>query len=222
MKITGKGRLCIPLCILGVSVAALLAAGLWFFSQLSAQNAPLDIARPTEPDTVEAKRKLAIIEQPTQRQGYIDFSEGELNSLIHELYFAKTKRKTQAPATNAWHLNKLRIKLSEDSITCYSWASRTLLWKEWDFCWARTVTLGYSSNQWQIALQSVRVGNRELPFKRWSWAFGTVGLADQPMAERLQWFRGLPWAELHVDKDKPIPMLRLYNYIPNPQAPVKP
>jgi hypothetical protein len=228
MKIARKGWLLIFLGILGIAAAALLGFACWVVIELGVENVPADVARPTEAGVVEARRKLAILEQPAQPQGYVDFTEGELNSLVHDLFFAKKTaddRKTPSlPAssttTSAWRLKRIRFKLNETSIDCYAWVSRTLIGKEWNICWTRSVTLNASANQWMIGLQSVRVGGREIPFRYWPATLSSLGKADEPAVERFQWLRRLPWMELHVDKDKPIPQVRIYNYVP--ETPAKP
>jgi hypothetical protein len=192
-------------------VAAIAAAG----SALYMLTRPLEVAFTQEPNAVEAheaNRKLKLLNeaQSTQKRGFVRFSEVEINSFLEGRYNAGNHSATNSRLK----LVKSGVLLGPDHVTFVTWHHAPIFGLELPLVWQRVVTPSKGTNGWTFALESMRVGDLEIPPQYWSHVEAILGHTDSLFEERKSWLQSLPLVSIARNEQSKSPEFRLYTYVP--------
>lgn len=235
---------------LGV-IAALLVAGLGFaaylYSGLTRVGSVANYGTPAFLEAKSAADKLRLFEdsQKAKSIGFVRFTDAEINSLLHWMYFSgkakpvasfadppqvlrawdptnRPKNLGGAAASTSQLLNaRVRFDLVETNFVWHSWVGKTWHGRLWTLQWERRANLTRSTNGWGFTCVSMRVGTREIPEAYWPWVRQFLGEADTALADVGEWFEKLPAIELTRNAASEILELKIYNY-PEPLVLSKP
>jgi hypothetical protein len=173
---------------------------------------PLTLGFEHQPNAVEAEeanRKLKLLNraQTTGKQGFVRFSEAEINSFLDGKY--------KGAATNGLlQLVKAGVVLDEGKITFVTWHNAAVSGYTLPFVWQRTVKPLKTTNSWTFEVTSMRVGDVEIPEGHWPKVEQILGTTDSLFAERKDWLKSLPMVTLAKNEQSETPEVRLYTYLP--------
>ena len=191
---------------LATVVAAAGAAGYFLtrpFSIEFAQN-------PNVVEAHEANRKLKLLNdaQSARRQGFVRFSELEINSFLEGNYHSGNA--TNAPI----RLVKAGVILAEKSFTFVTWHELPVFGFNLPLVWQRVVTPVKETNGWSFTLESMRVGEVQIPEGYWAEVKQYLGATDALFEERKAWLKTLPLVSVAHNEQSKSPEVRLYTYLP--------
>jgi hypothetical protein len=147
------------------------------------------------------------------QKGFLRFSQAEINSYI------KQSMTNLPPATNGagLHLKKFGIGLTGTNVLVYSWGEFRFLRMPLKFVAQRAYRIEQDgTNQWQMHLESFKVGELEIPKRCWDSMGEFVRPLDQPLAEQFAWRTNIPALLVRKHEISERPELRLYTYKPIP------
>jgi hypothetical protein len=193
-----------------LAVGAVGAAG-YFLTR------PLAVAFAAPPNAVEAQeadRKLRLLTeaQSERKQGFVRFSEVEINSFLDGKY--RSANATNAPV----RLVKAGVLLDEGQITVVTWHQAPVFGYNLPFVWQRVVTPVRQTNGWSFAVRSMRVGDVEIPEGHWPRVEQFLGATDALFQERREWLKTLPMVTLARNEESDSPEVRLYTYLPKEKS----
>jgi hypothetical protein len=170
------------------------------------------------PNKVEAENfaiKLGRYENAiaTGHKGYSRFTQGEINSYI------KRSVTNLANVTNTpeMHLRKFGIGLTATNLILYSWGEYRFLSMPLKFVAQRAYRIEQEgTNQWQMRLESFKVGELEVPKSCWDSVIGFVQPLDQPITDQFGSRTNIPALLVRKNELSERPELRLYTYKPIP------
>ena len=187
-------------------IAAIGAAGYFLTRPL-----PVEFARsPNVVEAHEADRKLKLLNQAqsAQKQGFVRFSEVEINSFLDAKY-------NNGDATNGpIRLVKAAVLLGEQNFTFITWYQAPIFGLKLPFVWQRVITPVKDTNGWNYVLESMRVGEVNIPQPQWARVEKLLGVTDSLFEERKTWLRSLPMIQLANNEQSKSPEVRLYTYLP--------
>jgi hypothetical protein len=188
-----------------LALVAVGAAGYFLTRPLAVDFAE----RPNSVEAQEANRKLKLINQAqtSGKQGFVRFSEVEINSFLDGKY--------KGAATNApLQLVKAGVFLGEGKITFVTWHNATVFGYNLPFVWQRVVKPVKTTNSWNFEVASMRVGQVEIPEGHWAKIEKILGATDSLFDERKGWLKSLPMVTLAKNEQSESPEVRLYTYLP--------
>ena len=207
----GKGKGILKKIVVGLglttvlAVAAVGAAGYYLTRPLA-----LDFdQQPNSYEADEANRKLKLLNQAqsTGKQGFVRFSEVEINSFLDGKY--------KGAATNTQlQLVKAGVVLGEGKITFVTWHNASAFGYNLPFVWQRVVKPIKTTNSWSFEVASMRVGAVEIPEGHWEKVEQILGATDSLFDERKDWLKSLPMVTLAKNEQSETPEVRLYTYLP--------
>lgn len=170
------------------------------------------------PNAFEADRfvkKLGKYENAltNQQKGFVRFSQAEINSYIRQ---SMTNR---PPETNAagLHLRRIGIGLGNTNVMVYTWAQYKALGLPLKFCVQRGFRIDQNgTNEWQMPLESFKVGEVEVPRRYWDSANAFLRPIDEPAIEQFAWRTNIQAILVRKNEISDHPELRLYTYKPIP------
>ena len=177
---------------------------------------PLDLEFAQEPNAVEAHeatRKLKLLSdaQTTQKKGFVRFSEVEINSFLDGRYNAAPQTQTNSLVK----LVKSGVLLGADHATFVTWHHVPIFGFELPLVWQRVVSTSKSTNGWNFELESMRVGQLDIPEQYWSRVEGLLGATDSLFEERRAWLESIPLVTIAHNEISKSPEFRLYTYVPS-------
>jgi hypothetical protein len=204
-----KGILKKLVVALGVTIVLALvavgAAGYFLTRPLTVDFAE----RPNSVEAQEANRKLKLLNQAqtSGKQGFVRFSEVEINSFLDGKY--------KGAATNTpLQLVKAGVILGEGKMTFVTWHNATVFGYNLPFVWQRVVKPIKTTNSWNFEVASMRVGQVEIPEGHWASVEKILGATDSLFEERKGWLKSLPMVTLAKNEQSETPEVRLYTYLP--------
>ena len=215
-----KRNLLLGLFFIGVVLAVALAAGGYFYTQITAYVEPASLGSPSVVDAEEAGRKLKQFEDSFKgnRRGFVRLNESELNSLVHQRYFRERQDATAASTGPVSRLLNARVRLNKEDITWYSWVRCDYMGRAFNLIWQRTVQLQRVGDHYDFEVRSMRVGRQTIPRSYWSTVQKYIGDSDNRLADPYQWLTHLPMIEFKPSDESQTLELRLYNYAATPVA----
>jgi hypothetical protein len=176
---------------------------------------PLDVAFTQDPNTVEAQeadRKLRLLTeaQSERKQGFVRFSEVEINSFLEGKYQVGSPSAGESPV----ELLKAGVLLDDGQITFVTWHRMPLMGFEVPLVWQRVITPQSTTNGWNFAVRSMRVGAVQVPAEHWERVEKLLGATDTIFEERKAWLKSLPMVTLAKNEQSESPEVRLYTYLP--------
>ena len=165
--------------------------------------------QPNAYEADEANRKLKLLNQAQSsgKQGFVRFSEVEINSFLNGKY--------KGAATNTpLQLVKAGVILGEGKITFVTWHNATAFGYNLPFVWQRVVKPIKTTNSWNFEVASMRVGDVEIPEGHWEKIEKVLGATDSLFDERKDWLKSLPMVTLAKNEQSETPEVRLYTYLP--------
>jgi hypothetical protein len=192
------------LCV-ALVVAAVGAAGYYLTRPL-----PTGFAMP--PNVVEAQeanRKLKLLNeaQSARRQGFVRFSEVEINSFLDKY---NSGNSTNAPVK----LVKAGVFLGDKEVNFVTWHNVDVFGYKVPFVWQRVLTPIKQKEGWSFALRTMKVGAVEIPEGNWPKVEQVLGMTDALFTERKEWLKTLPMVQLALNEQSESPEVRLYTYLP--------
>jgi len=186
-------------------VAAVGAAGYYLTQPL-----PTGFAMP--PNAVEAQeanRKLKLLNeaQSSRKQGFVRFSEVEINSFLDKY---NSSNSTNGPV----QLVKAGVFLGEKEVNFVTWHSVDLFGFKIPFVWQRVLTPIKQKEGWTFAVRTMKVGAVEIPEGNWPKVEQVLGTTDALFAERKEWLKTVPMLTLAQNEVSESPEVRLYTYLP--------
>ena len=198
-----------------VVVLALGAAGALGFYLTK----PIDVEFVQDPNAVEAQeanRKLKLLTeaQSARKQGFVRFSEVEINSFLDGKY------RSGSSAEDPLQLVKAGVLLAKDHFTFVTWHRTPVFGFEVPFVWQRVVRPTKGTNGWSFTVQSMKVGAVTIPEGHWPRIERIFGATDNLFEERMTWLKSLPMVSLAYNDDSKLPEVRLYTYLPEENSKV--
>lgn len=178
---------------------------------------PLEVEFAQDPNTVEAQeanRKLKLLTeaQSTRKQGFVRFSEVEINSFLDGKYHGS------ATGEGPLELVKAGVLLGEEQVTFITWHRAPVVGFELPFVWQRVVRPTKTKEGWSFTLESMRIGALNIPEGHWPRVEQYFGTTDMLFAERMEWLKSLPMVMLAYNEDSKLPEVRLYTYLPEEKS----
>jgi hypothetical protein len=170
------------------------------------------------PNAFEANRfvtKLRRYEnaRTNGHQGFVRFSQAEINSYIRQTM-------TNIPASregSSLRLRRVGIGLSNTNLTLFTWGQCSFLKLPLKFCVQRGYRIEQNgTNQWEMPLESFKVGEVEVPRRYWDSAAAFFKPLDQPALDSFPWRTNVPALLVRKNEISDRPELRLYTYKPIP------
>jgi hypothetical protein len=180
---------------------------------------PLEADFAQEPNAVEAhedNRKLKLLNdaQTTQKRGFVRLSEVEINSFLEGRYNAGREAQTNSPVK----LVKSGVLLAPDRVTFVTWHQAPVFGMNLPIVWQRVVSPTQTTNGWTFSMDSMRVGQLEIPAQYWSRVAAILGSGDALFEDRKAWLKSLPLVTLAHNEVSKSPEFRLYTYVPTEKA----
>src|SRR5687767_13800792 len=173
----------------GTALALILgAAGLAVYTV----TRPLDLEFAQDPNAVEAheaNRKLKLLNeaQTTQKRGFVRLSEVEINSFLDGRYNSNNENQTNSRVK----LVKSGVLLGQDRVTFVTWHRAPIFGFDLPIVWQRVVAPSKDTNGWNFTLESMRVGQVEIPAQHWARINAILGVGDTLFEERKSWLKSL-------------------------------
>jgi hypothetical protein len=145
------------------------------------------------------------------RKGFVRFTPGEINSYI------KQSMTNLPTATNApgMHFRKMGIGLTATNLMVYTWGEYRVFNMPLKFVAQRAFRIEQEgTNQWQMHMDSFKVGELELPKSCWDSLDGFVKALDQPIVEQFAWRTNIQALLVRKNEVSERPELRLFTYKP--------
>ena len=179
---------------------------------------PLSVEFAQAPNVVEAEeanRKLKLLSQAqsSRKQGFVRFNEVEINSFLDGKYHGAA---TNAPV----RLLKAGLMLGEGNLTFVTWHQANVYGLDLPFVWQRVIAPQRTTNGWSFTVQSMKVGDVEIPEGHWPTVEKVLGATDSLFAERKEWLKSLPLVTLASNEESKTPEVRLYTYLPEEKSKV--
>lgn len=195
--------------LLAISLIALLGAG-WLCLELTAEPALEFTQDPNAVEAYHARRKLQLLESALEhnRRGYIRLSEAEVNSFLREAYH------TNRVETNGVSILDSAILLREDGFSFITWLERPFFGRTVPFVWRREIALSPPSGPPAFEVNSMHLGNIEIPSRWWPKVRELLGGADALFDSRRAWVQNLPALAISKNDLSNLPEFRLYTYVP--------
>ena len=186
-------------------VAAVGAAGYYLTRPLPAGFA----ARPNAVEAQEANRKLKLLNeaQSSRKQGFVRFSEVEINSFLDKY---NSSHSTNGPV----QLLKAGLFLGDKEVNFVTWHSVDVFGYKVPFVWQRVLTPIKQKDGWNFAVRTMKVGAVEIPEGHWPRVEQLLGATDALFAERKEWLKTVPMVQLELNEQSETPEVRLYTYLP--------
>jgi hypothetical protein len=180
---------------------------------------PLNVDFAQEPNAVEAheaNRKLKLLNdaQTAQKRGFVRLSEVEINSFLEGRYNSGKAAQTNGPIK----LVKSGVLLGGDRVTFVTWHEAPIFGLNLPIVWQRVISPVKSTNGWSFTLQSMRIGDLDIPAAYWSKLNAIFGHVDALFEERKEWLKSLPLVTLAHNEVSKSPEFRLYTYVPTENA----
>ena len=180
---------------------------------------PLDVGFSQHPNSVEAdeaNRKLKLLNeaQSERKLGFVRFSEVEINSFLDGTYQSTGSSTNASPI----RLVKAGVLLDDGRVTVVTWHSVPLFGSEVPVVWQRVIAPQSTTNGWNFAVRSMRVGQVQIPEAQWSRVQEVLGTTDSIFEERKNWLKSLPMVTLARSADTELPEVRLYTYLPQEKS----
>jgi hypothetical protein len=165
--------------------------------------------RPNVVEAQEANRKLKLLNeaQSSRKQGFVRFSEVEINSFLDKY---NSSNSTNAPV----QLVKAGVFLGEGEVNFVTWHSLDVFGFKVPFVWQRVLTPIKQKEGWNFTMRSMKVGAVEIPEGNWSKVEEVLGTTDALFAERKEWLKTVPMVQLAQNELSETPEVRLYTYLP--------
>jgi hypothetical protein len=178
---------------------------------------PLDVDFAQDPNTVEAQeadRKLKLLTeaQSARKQGFVRFSEVEINSFLDGKY--RSGSSTGGPL----ELVKAGVLLDEGRFSFVTWHRAQVFGLELPFVWQRVVRPSREADGWSFTLESMRIGALNIPEGHWPRVEKFFGATDTIFEERMAWLKSLPLVTLAHNEESKLPEVRLYTYLPEEKS----
>lgn len=196
--------------LVALVVAAAGAAGYYLTRPVS-----IDFAQnPNAVEAHEADRKLKLLSaaQTEQKQGFVRFSELEINSFLNEKY------RDGKTAGEPVQLVKAGVVLGEGAITFITWHQVPVFGYNVPLVWQRVITPHTSTNGWSFTVESMKVGALDVPEGHWPNVEKLLGATDSLFEERKEWLQKLPMFTLAQNEQSNLPEVRLYTYLPQEKS----
>lgn len=170
--------------------------------------------RPNSVEAQEADRKLKLLTeaQSGRKQGFVRFSEVEINSFLDGKY--QSGNASNAPV----RLTKAGVLLDEDQITVITWHEAPVYGFNLPFVWQRVVVPVKEKDGWSFTLRSMSVGQVQIPNTQWHRVEQYLGATDSLFQERREWLKTLPMVTLAKNEESESPEVRLYTYLPREKS----
>jgi hypothetical protein len=172
------------------------------------------------PNKVEAENfaiKLDRYEKAVAsgHEGYSRFTQGEINSYLKRSF----TNLANATNTAGMRLRKFGIGLTATNLIVYQWGESRFLSMPLKFVAQRAYRIEQEgTNQWQMHLESFKVGELEVPKSCWDSVGEFVQPLDQPIREQFGSRTNIPAILVRKNELSERPELRLYTYKPIPPA----
>jgi hypothetical protein len=148
-----------------------------------------------------------------QQKGFVRFSQAEINSYIRQ---SMTNMPSETDAAGL-HLRRIGIGLGNTNLTLYTWGRYKALGLPLKFCVQRGFRIDQNgTNEWQMPLESFKVGEVEVPKRFWDSATAFLRPLDQPVLEQFAWRTNIQAILVRKNELSDRPELRLYTYKPIP------
>jgi hypothetical protein len=196
-------------------VVALTVAAVGVLGYYATRPLEVDFVQdPNEVEAQEANRKLKLLTeaQSERKQGFVRFSEVEINSFLEGKY--QSGDSTSGPI----QLVKAGVLLDEGQFTFVTWHRAVVYGYEVPFVWQRTVRPVKGTNGWNFAMESMRVGAMSIPAGHWPRVERVFGTTDTLFEERMAWLKSLPMVTLANNEQSKSPEVRLYTYLPEEKS----
>lgn len=178
---------------------------------------PLPVAFAERPNAVEAQeadRKLKMLTeaQSERKQGFVRFTEVEINSFLDGKY--QSGNASNAPI----RLTKAGVLLNEDQITVITWHEAPVYGFNLPFVWQRVIAPVKKKEGWSFDVRSMSVGQVRIPNTQWHRVEQYLGATDTIFQERRDWLKTLPMVTLAKNEESESPEVRLYTYVPREKS----
>jgi hypothetical protein len=167
------------------------------------------------PNVIEAnhfKGKLQRYENAMTNgtHGYVRFSQLEINSYIRQSL--TNSAETNAPGLR---LRQVALGLAHTNLTLYSYGQYRLFNLPLNFVVQREYYIKQEgANQWEMPLESFKVGEVEVPRRWWDSAANFLEPLDQPLKEQFGWSTNIPALAVAKNELSERPELRIFTYKP--------
>jgi hypothetical protein len=210
VALNSKGKKFLLICGILTVGAVIFIATVAFLA-----TRPVDIELAQDPNPVEAhlagvKLKLLNDARETRRQGYVRFSEVEINSLLDPRYHKEKLNRTNDPV----QLVKTAVMLHRTNLTVVTWLRAPLQRLAVPLIWQRTVFPVKQGQQWNFEISEMRLGTLKVPRLFWPQVDNALGSIDQAFEERKTWLTKFPKIALMKNELSHAPELRLFTYSP--------
>lgn len=200
--------------------AVVLGAGGYLFFMLT-RDPGIVWEPPNAVESNEALKNIAFYKKSKAEgvRGWVRISEIELNSYLRSILTNDLSTIEIPPTRFPVKLKQVGVSLSKTNITISSWADAKLAMFTVPFVVQRTVVIHQEgTNQWDFPMQSVRVGEVEIPRRFWRRLGPTVRALDAPVMAGMAWTTNIEAMLVVQNPFSQRSELRLYTYKPIPEV----
>lgn len=203
----GTKKICLALGVIGGALFITIAV---IAFKLTRQIEPQWVQDPNPVEAYEADRKIRLLSEAEARaKGFVRLSEVEINSYLQQKL---------APGTNtapsSLVLRQAGVQLASSNVTFVCWANQKLLGLEIPLVYQRSYDVGNGQLLSEIQLQSIKIGDLEIPKFLWNKVESVFTAMDTRFEERRNWVAKLPAVRLTRNELTDHPEVRLYNFTP--------
>ena len=197
--------------VVGLLFVALFVGALVGAYMLS-RDIPFDFENPNVLEANNFRKKLRRYETAMTNgtHGWVKFSQLEINSYISRVMTNNVE--TNAPGM---HLRRFAVGLTDTNLMLYSWGEYRVANLPLKF----TVLRGFSirqegTNQWETPMESLKIGEVEVPENWWPRMAPLLASLDEPVKEKFAWTTNIPTFMVKKNQLSKKPELTVFTYKP--------
>lgn len=205
-----------------VALALLLLAGAGYLGYMLTRDPGIAWDEPNSVEADFAAKQLAFYKKSKAEgvRGWVKLTEVELNSYLQSALTNKLAATEAAPAMRfPVTLKRIGVSLHKRDLTIYSWGEIKVASLPVPFVVERTVAIQQEgANHWDLALQSLRIGEVEVPKRFWPNFAPTLQALDASVLSQLSWTTNINAMLVARNELSQRSELHLYTYAPIPAA----
>jgi hypothetical protein len=198
--------------VIGLLFVALFVGALVGAYMLS-RDIHFDLGNPNVVEANNFRKKLRRYETAITNgtHGYVKFSQVEINSFIGRTMTNSTE------TGSGMHLRRMAVGLTDTNLMLYSWGEYRVANMPLKFVVQRGFTIRQEgTNQWEAPMDSLKIGEVEVPENWWPRLAAILEPLDQPVKDKFAWTTNIPALMVKKNELSKKPELTLYTYKPIP------
>ena len=207
-----------------VALVVLLLAGAGYLGYMLTRDPGIAWDAPNALEAELAAKQLAFYKKSKAEgvRGWVKLTEVELNSYLQSA-LTNTNKVAETDAAPAPRfpvtLKRIGVSLHKRDLTIYSWGEIKVVSLPVPFVVERTVSIQQEgTNHWDLALQSLRIGEVEVPKRFWPNFAPTLQALDASVLSRLSWTTNINAMLVAKNELSQRSELHLYTYAPIPTS----